>query len=46
MEEQSAEKGQKVQLVVAKNRNGPVGSIDLTFLKHFTKFAPFAKDRA
>jgi replicative DNA helicase len=44
MEEQAQERGQKVQLVVAKNRNGPVGSIDLTFLKHFTKFAPFAKD--
>jgi replicative DNA helicase len=45
LEEQSQANSQKVQLVVAKNRNGPVGSIDLTFLKHFTKFAPFAKDR-
>jgi replicative DNA helicase len=45
MEEQAKEEGQKVQLVVAKNRHGPVGSIDLVFLKHFTKFAPFEKDR-
>jgi replicative DNA helicase len=43
VEEQSQEMGQKVQLVVAKNRNGPVGTVDLTFLKQFTKFAPFAR---
>jgi replicative DNA helicase len=42
MEEQSKGEGQKVQLVVAKNRNGPVGTVDLTFLKHFTKFVPYA----
>jgi len=42
VEEQSSEIGQKVQLMVAKNRNGPVGTIDLTFLKHITKFVPFA----
>jgi replicative DNA helicase len=45
MEEQSKGEGQKVQLVIAKNRNGPVGTIDLTFLKHFTKFVPYEKDR-
>ncbi|MDR1863900.1 MAG: replicative DNA helicase [Treponema sp.] len=45
MEEQSVEKGQEVQLVVAKNRNGPVGTVKLTFLKHFTQFAPHAGDR-
>jgi replicative DNA helicase len=43
-EEQSKEAGQKVQLILAKNRNGPVGTIDLTFLKQFTKFAPYAGD--
>jgi replicative DNA helicase len=42
MEEQAQEKGQEVQLVIAKNRNGPVGSIKLTFLKQFTKFTPCA----
>jgi replicative DNA helicase len=32
---------QKVQLMLAKNRNGPVGSVDLTFFKYLTKFASF-----
>jgi replicative DNA helicase len=44
-EEQEKEKGQKVQLMVAKNRNGPVGTVDLTFLKHLTKFVSFSDDR-
>jgi replicative DNA helicase len=41
MEEQSREDGQKVQLILAKNRNGPVGTINLTFLKHLTKFVSY-----
>jgi len=41
VEEQSKEEGQQVQLMVAKNRNGPVGTVNLTFLKHLTKFVPF-----
>ncbi|MCL2835098.1 MAG: DnaB-like helicase C-terminal domain-containing protein, partial [Treponema sp.] len=41
VEDQSKEAGQKVQLILAKNRNGPVGTVDLTFLKHLTKFVPF-----
>jgi len=32
---------QKVQLMLAKNRNGPVGTVDLTFFKYLTKFASF-----
>ena len=40
-EEQAKEEGQKVQLMIAKNRNGPVGTVDLTFLKHLTKFVPY-----
>jgi replicative DNA helicase len=44
-EEQSVEQGQKVQLMLAKNRNGPVGTIDLTFLKHLTKFVSYTDDR-
>jgi replicative DNA helicase len=44
MEEQAKAEGQKVQLVVAKNRNGRVGTVDLTFLKHFTKFASWERD--
>ncbi|MCL2602653.1 MAG: replicative DNA helicase [Treponema sp.] len=41
-EEQFSEDGQKVQLIVAKNRNGPVGAVDLTFFKHLTKFVPWS----
>ena len=26
------------ELIVAKQRNGPVGSVDITFIPHFTKF--------
>jgi len=44
-EEQSKESGQKVQLMVAKNRNGQVGAIDLTFLKHLTKFVSYTDER-
>ena len=43
-DDQAKETGQKVQLMLAKNRNGPVSTIDLTFLKHITKFVPFADD--
>ena len=42
-EEQVKENRQKVQLMLAKNRNGPVGTIDLTFIKHLTKFVPFSE---
>jgi len=45
LDDQSKEAGQKVQLMIAKNRNGPVGTVDLTFLKHFTKFVPFTEDK-
>ena len=44
-EEQAREPGQKVQLMIAKNRNGPVGTVDLTFLKHLTKFVPYSEER-
>ena len=43
-EEQSKEAGQKVQLIVAKNRNGPVGLIDLTYLKQLTKYESFIEE--
>jgi len=44
-EEQAKEVGQKVQLMVAKNRNGQVGTIDLTFLKYLTKFVSYTDER-
>ena len=44
-EEQEKEPTQKVQLMLAKNRNGPVGTVDLLFFKQFTKFVPFTDDK-
>jgi replicative DNA helicase len=44
-DEQSKKSGQKVQLMIAKNRNGPVGTIDLTFLKHLTKFVSYTDEK-
>jgi replicative DNA helicase len=32
-----------VELIVAKQRNGPVGSIDLVFLSEFTRFESRAR---
>jgi len=33
------------ELIIAKQRNGPVGDIPLTFLKHFTRFEDRAPDK-
>ncbi|MGZ5503392.1 MAG: replicative DNA helicase [Chthoniobacterales bacterium] len=41
-EEARAEKAGEAELIIAKQRNGPVGDIPLTFLKEFTRF----EDRA
>jgi len=32
------------EVIIAKQRNGPVGSINLTFLKEYTKFADMARE--
>ena len=40
-EQLKSEPGQKVELIVAKNRNGQTGKVELNFLKYFTKFVPF-----
>lgn len=32
----------KAQIIVAKQRNGPTGDIDLTFLRECTKFVPYS----
>jgi replicative DNA helicase len=33
------------ELIIAKQRNGPVGTVEITFLPHFTKFMPFTRER-
>lgn len=38
------EKGEEAELIIAKQRNGPIGKVDLTFLKHFTRFENRARN--
>jgi replicative DNA helicase len=32
----------KAQIIIAKQRNGPVDDVDLTFLREYTKFVPYS----
>src|SRR5213082_46497 len=43
-EEARAEKSGESELIIAKQRNGPVGEIPLTFLKEFTRFEDRARN--
>src|SRR5712692_10163961 len=43
-EEARAEKAGEAELIIAKQRNGPVGEILLTFLKEFTRFEDRARN--
>src|SRR6266480_3778729 len=43
-EEARAEKAGEADLIIAKQRNGPVGEIPLTFLKEFTRFETRARN--
>src|SRR6058998_1664253 len=43
-EEARAEKEGEAELIIAKQRNGPVGEIPLTFLKEFTRFEDRARN--
>src|SRR5256886_2656628 len=43
-EEARAEKEGEAELIIAKQRNGPVGEISLTFLKEFTRFEDRARN--
>jgi replicative DNA helicase len=43
-EEARAEKAGEAELIIAKQRNGPVGEIPLTFLKEFTRFEDRARN--
>ncbi len=43
-EDARAEKSGEADLIIAKQRNGPVGEIPLTFLKEFTRFEDRARN--
>jgi replicative DNA helicase len=45
-EDARAEKAGEAELIIAKQRNGPVGEIPLTFLKEFTRFEDRARTSA
>jgi len=32
----------KAQIIIAKQRNGPTGDVDMTFLRECTKFVPYS----
>ena len=43
-EDRRAEKAGEAELIIAKQRNGPVGEVYLTFLKEFTRFEDRARN--
>ena len=42
-DEEKQEAEGKATLIIAKQRNGPVGDVPLTFMKEFTRFEDRAK---
>jgi replicative DNA helicase len=43
-ENQRSEDVEKIGLILAKQRNGPTGSVDLAFLRKFTRFANYTEE--
>jgi replicative DNA helicase len=41
----TTEKPGVAELIIGKHRNGPVGSVELTFLERYPKFASIARER-
>lgn len=40
---QDTEKKNVIEIIIAKQRNGPVGTVELVFLKNFSKFANYER---
>ena len=41
---EDSEEGNKAEIIIGKQRNGPIGKVNLTFLKEFTRIEDFAVD--
>ena len=41
---EDSEEGNKAEIIIGKQRNGPIGTVNLTFLKEFTRFENFSSD--
>ena len=41
---EDSDHGNKAEIIIGKQRNGPIGTVNLTFLKEFTRFENFSTD--
>ena len=41
---EDSDQGNKAEIIIGKQRNGPIGTVNLTFLKEYTPFENFSSD--